>query len=477
MEKEFVENKRKPTSGNGEQKVPLRALVHEHNQDEMREFIKIFRQLEINLPLCDLLLQIPKYARHYKHMLNKKVILERICTLLKPTLSYIEHIMLKNMHEKILQKFQENFRHDFLVAKFRQPSGTPVTSYPRQKLVFFVVIVCLFNQTQANSSTLCLRFMFSLPSYISCSIPLQYLAASNGSSVNPRQGRFPNLSSSCPFLFLQAHCQFCRRMKIINWTASGREEQSVIPTSEEDRRRESNPASFPSIKKTIQTGMGTSSSQLDDEDDKANESYNPSDDEDNESSKEEENDLEENERAKEMSEEKQGNSIKELNVFEKRVEGRRSMEKELGPILEDLSISLSLNPSSLCYDVSLKELKSLLDSYNFQVSLIGDMCIITFKRNFFLVVPSMKNFLSSHLSLEDPLMSSSVMFEPSCYGLSNLDGTSLIKLNMLGFVLEFDRNSLQFVCPITSTRRRRHTKEFEGKGEDVGEKLILCCGD
>ncbi|KAI5682519.1 hypothetical protein M9H77_03747 [Catharanthus roseus] len=62
-------------------------------------------------------------------------------------------------------------------------------------------------------------------------------------------------------------------------------------------------------------------------------------------------------------------------------------------------------------------------------------------------------------------MSSSVMFEPSCYGLSNLDGASLVELNMLGFALEFEGNSLQHVCPITSTRRRRHTKEFEGEGE------------
>lgn len=62
------------------------------------------------------------------------------------------------------------------------------------------------------------------------------------------------------------------------------------------------------------------------------------------------------------------------------VEDRRSMEKDLGRILEDLSISLFLS-SSLCYEVSLEELKSLLDSYTFQVSLIGDMCIIAFGGN------------------------------------------------------------------------------------------------
>ncbi|KAI5680891.1 hypothetical protein M9H77_02118 [Catharanthus roseus] len=153
------------------------------------------------------------------------------------------------------------------------------------------------------------------------------------------------------------------------------------------------------------------------------------------------------------------------------------MDKELGPILEDISISLSLNLSYLCYEVSLEELKSLLDSYNFQVSLIGDMCIIAFEGNLFLLGPSMKNFLSSHFSLEDLLMSCSIVLDPSCYGFGNLDDTSLVELNIVGFVLEFDWNSLQHVCPITSTRGRRHTMEFEGQGESVGGKLILCYGD
>ncbi|KAI5653026.1 hypothetical protein M9H77_30213 [Catharanthus roseus] len=87
------------------------------------------------------------------------------------------------------------------------------------------------------------------------------------------------------------------------------------------------------------------------------------------------------------------------------VEDRRSMEKELGPILEDLSISLYFNPSSLCYEVSLEELKSLLDSCTFQY---------------------------------------------------NIDG----------FTLEIVRNSLEHVCTITSTRGRRHSMEFEGQGKN-----------
>ncbi|KAI5668829.1 hypothetical protein M9H77_18682 [Catharanthus roseus] len=77
------------------------------------------------------------------------------------------------------------------------------------------------------------------------------------------------------------------------------------------------------------------------------------------------------------------------------VEDRKSMEKELGPTLEDISISLSLNFSSL--------------------------------RNLFLLVSSMKNGPYSHLSLEDPLMSSSVMFDPSCYGFGMYDNGFFFK--------------------------------------------------
>ncbi|KAI5657044.1 hypothetical protein M9H77_25837 [Catharanthus roseus] len=90
---------------------------------------------------------------------------------------------------------------------------------------------------------------------------------------------------------------------------------------------------------------------------------------------------------------------------------------------------------------------------------------------------SMTNCLSSHLSLEDPLMRSSIMFYPSCYGFVNLDDTSLVELNIVGFALVFDRNSLQHACTITSMSGRRHTMEFEGQGKNVGGKLFLCYGD
>ncbi|KAI5652264.1 hypothetical protein M9H77_29451 [Catharanthus roseus] len=50
---------------------------------------------------------------------------------------------------------------------------------------------------------------------------------------------------------------------------------------------------------------------------------------------------------------------------------------------------------------------------------------------------------------------------------------SLVELNVVGFALEFDRNSLQYVFTITSTRGRRHTMEFEGLGKNVF-KAHLC---
>ncbi|KAI5676050.1 hypothetical protein M9H77_07000 [Catharanthus roseus] len=66
------------------------------------------------------------------------------------------------------------------------------------------------------------------------------------------------------------------------------------------------------------------------------------------------------------------------------------------------------------------------------------MCIIAFGGNLFLLVPSMTNFLSSHFPIEDPLMSNSAMFDPSCYGFDNSDDTSLnLHQNFLFYHLPF----------------------------------------
>ncbi|KAI5674212.1 hypothetical protein M9H77_14576 [Catharanthus roseus] len=72
------------------------------------------------------------------------------------------------------------------------------------------------------------------------------------------------------------------------------------------------------------------------------------------------------------------------------VEDRRSMETELCPILDDLSINISLNPSSLCYEI----------------------CVLFL----FLLMPSMSKCLPSHVSLENPVTSGSVKFDPPYCG-------------------------------------------------------------
>ncbi|KAI5681190.1 hypothetical protein M9H77_02417 [Catharanthus roseus] len=55
---------------------------------------------------------------------------------------------------------------------------------------------------------------------------------------------------------------------------------------------------------------------------------------------------------------------KRVEKKSKRVEDkRRSMEKKLGIILEDVPTSLSINPSLTCYEVSFVKLKLFLESY------------------------------------------------------------------------------------------------------------------
>ncbi|KAI5653485.1 hypothetical protein M9H77_30672 [Catharanthus roseus] len=114
----------------------------------------------------------------------------------------------------------------------------------------------------------------------------------------------------------------------------------------------------------------------------------------------------------------------------------RSMEKELGTILEELLIGLSLNPFLMCYEVSFLKLKLFLESYRSHVSIIGDLYAISFGDGLFLVVHYLSKCLSSHTSLEDLLMSSGVKFDPSCYDLGMLDDTSLVSPNIVGFELD-----------------------------------------
>ncbi|KAI5654593.1 hypothetical protein M9H77_31780 [Catharanthus roseus] len=75
-------------------------------------------------------------------------------------------------------------------------------------------------------------------------------------------------------------------------------------------------------------------------------------------------------------------------------------------ILQELPTSLSLNPSLMCYEVSLVELEFLLKSYLSHVSIHGDLGAISFGGGLFLVVSYTSTCLSSHAFLEDSLLHS-----------------------------------------------------------------------
>ncbi|KAI5676826.1 hypothetical protein M9H77_07776 [Catharanthus roseus] len=92
-----------------------------------------------------------------------------------------------------------------------------------------------------------------------------------------------------------------------------------------------------------------------------------------------------------------------------------SWRKSFGTILKDLPISLSLNHSLMCY---------------------GDFCAISFGCGLFLFAIYVSKCLSSHTSLEDPLMGSGDIFDPSYCGFSVLDDTALVGHNIVSFELD-----------------------------------------
>ncbi|KAI5680951.1 hypothetical protein M9H77_02178 [Catharanthus roseus] len=102
-------------------------------------------------------------------------------------------------------------------------------------------------------------------------------------------------------------------------------------------------------------------------------------------------------------------------IFMIRIEDKgRNMEKELDNFLKDLPINLSLSPSLMCYKVSLVELELFLE----------DLCAISFGGGLFLVVSYVSACLSSHAFLEDSLLSSGSMFDPSCHDFEVLNNAS-----------------------------------------------------
>ncbi|KAI5652476.1 hypothetical protein M9H77_29663 [Catharanthus roseus] len=111
------------------------------------------------------------------------------------------------------------------------------------------------------------------------------------------------------------------------------------------------------------------------------------------------------------------------------------MEKELGNFLKYLPINLSLNPSLMCYEVSFVKLKLFPESYLSHVSIYGDLCAFSFG-GLFLVVSYASTFLSSHAFLEDSLLHSGSIFDPSCYGFGMLDNTSSVDPKFVHLKLE-----------------------------------------
>ncbi|KAI5672639.1 hypothetical protein M9H77_13003 [Catharanthus roseus] len=122
--KDEDKDKRKSTRANYKLKIPFpKSFVQVHNQDDVREFIKIFRQLKINLPLCDLLLQETPMKKgkgkpRKKHKENRRQILQ-----IKELLSLaarkwvvdresLKKIIEKSFDESIIEHF--NLEHLFV---------------------------------------------------------------------------------------------------------------------------------------------------------------------------------------------------------------------------------------------------------------------------------------------------------------------------------------------------------------------------
>ncbi|KAI5664539.1 hypothetical protein M9H77_23862 [Catharanthus roseus] len=89
-------------------------------------------------------------------------------------------------------------------------------------------------------------------------------------------------------------------------------------------------------------------------------------------------------------------------------------------------------PSLMCYEVSLVGLELLLESYLSHVSIYGDLCAIYFGSGLFLVVPYVSKCLSSYAFLEDSLLHSSSMFDPSCYDF-RVKNNAFIESIIVGF--------------------------------------------
>ncbi|KAI5681785.1 hypothetical protein M9H77_03013 [Catharanthus roseus] len=109
--------------------------------------------------------------------------------------------------------------------------------------------------------------------------------------------------------------------------------------------------------------------------------------------------------------------------------------KELSLCHEDSLISPFLNPSFLSHKVYYVKLRLFLASYISHLSIIGDACSISFAGGLFLVVPYASTCLSSHAFLEELLLNSGSMFDPSCHDFGFMNNASIDSI-VVGLTLE-----------------------------------------
>ncbi|KAI5652961.1 hypothetical protein M9H77_30148 [Catharanthus roseus] len=113
----------------------------------------------------------------------------------------------------------------------------------------------------------------------------------------------------------------------------------------------------------------------------------------------------------------------------------RNMEKVLDNFLKDLPISLCLNPSLKCYEVSVVELELFLASYLSHVSIYGDLCTISFEGGLSLLLRYVSKCLSSYAFLEESLWHSGSIFDLSCYDFRVMNNASIESI-VVGFGLD-----------------------------------------
>ncbi|KAI5658033.1 hypothetical protein M9H77_26826 [Catharanthus roseus] len=156
--------------------------------------------------------------------------------------------------------------------------------------------------------------------------------------------------------------------------------------------------------------------------------------------------------------EKEEQREKEIVVLEKGIKDKGcNMGKKLGSILEELPISLSLNPPLMCYEVSLVGLKFFLESYLSHMSIYEDFCSICFGGGLFLVVSYTSKYVSYYDPLKNQLVNNDVNCEPSCFGHELVHDDSFFDVKVGGF-LEFNCASFDVLHDTVIGKSLKHAR-------------------